>query len=297
MARALTSTQLNATANVSGSFSYNPSAGTVLGAGTTILQVTFAPRSSHYTSVTATTSVQVTPYTPVINWATPAPITSGTALSSAQLNATANVAGNFIYSPGPGTMPSVGTTTLQATFTPYDTTDYSTQTVTVQLVVTATKASTNVVILYPSAGATISGTINVLGYVNLFLDSAGTYLMVDGVDVSTYRVMGSPWLYKPRHHNPVQRIAYAAAMGSRYREQRDTLRARDRQRGKPEAQRGRLVLPRYFSIRANRLLVSSLAPQRRHSGKARISVVAFCGGYKLYCAAAIRAKLSTRESL
>ena len=37
--------------------------------------------------------------TPVVTWATPADIVYGTALSTTQLNATANVAGSFSYTP------------------------------------------------------------------------------------------------------------------------------------------------------------------------------------------------------
>ncbi len=42
--------------------------------------------------------------TPVITWATPGAVTVGAALSSSQLDATANVAGTFTYSPAAGTM-------------------------------------------------------------------------------------------------------------------------------------------------------------------------------------------------
>ena len=63
--------------------------------------------------------------TPVITWSAPAAIVSGTALSSTQLNATANVAGSFVYNPASGTVPSVGTLSLSAAFTPADTTNYN----------------------------------------------------------------------------------------------------------------------------------------------------------------------------
>jgi hypothetical protein len=72
---------------------------------------------------------------PTITWTTPAAITYGTALSVAQLNATANVGGTFAYAPASGTVPSAGTQTLSATFTPTDGTDYSAATASVQLVV------------------------------------------------------------------------------------------------------------------------------------------------------------------
>jgi hypothetical protein len=50
-----------------------------------------------------------------ITWDTPAPVPVGTALGSAQLDASANVAGRFVYSPAAGTvMNAAGTQTLPA---------------------------------------------------------------------------------------------------------------------------------------------------------------------------------------
>src|SRR5678809_1176219 len=50
---ALSATQLNATANVPGSFVYNPSAGTLLDAGANTLSVTFTPTdAANYTGAT-----------------------------------------------------------------------------------------------------------------------------------------------------------------------------------------------------------------------------------------------------
>ena len=46
--------------------------------------------------------------TPVITWNNPANITYGTALSATQLNATANVAGSFTYTPAAGTVLNAG---------------------------------------------------------------------------------------------------------------------------------------------------------------------------------------------
>jgi hypothetical protein len=56
----LSATQLNATANVPGTFSYVPMAGTVLNAGTQSLSVTFYPSdSAHYAVTTATVNLIV----------------------------------------------------------------------------------------------------------------------------------------------------------------------------------------------------------------------------------------------
>ena len=70
-----------------------------------------------------------------ITWPTPTAIVYGTALSGTQLDASANVAGSFSYSPVAGTVLPAGPQTLSVTFTPYDTADYATTTVTVQLTV------------------------------------------------------------------------------------------------------------------------------------------------------------------
>ena len=75
--------------------------------------------------------------TPTISWAAPAAITQGTALSATQLNASASVAGTFVYSPAAGTVLATGTHTLTATFTPADTTRYNTATASTVLVVNA----------------------------------------------------------------------------------------------------------------------------------------------------------------
>ena len=132
----LSATQLNATANVPGTFVYSPAAGTVLTANTRTLKATFTPTDTlNYATVSTTRSLVVNKAVPVITWATPAPITYGTPLSPAQLNATADVPGSFVYSPAAGAVLSVGAHTLKATFTPNDTTDYTTATATRSLTV------------------------------------------------------------------------------------------------------------------------------------------------------------------
>jgi hypothetical protein len=128
---ALSGTQLNATATynsttVAGTFVYTPAKGSVLGAGSHTLLVTFTPtNTTNYTGVGASVTLQVSQAAPKITWANPAAITYGTVLSSLQLNATASVPGSFVYSPPAGTVLAAGTQTLSVTFTPTDTTDYS----------------------------------------------------------------------------------------------------------------------------------------------------------------------------
>src|SRR5271156_3394474 len=134
----LSSAQLNATANVPGTFSYSPSVGAVPPVGTQPLTATFTPTdATDYVPATAHNSLTVDApggNTGAISWPTPAAISYGTALSSTQLNATANVAGPFTYTPAAGTVLKAGTQTLSAVFTPTDKT-YSAATATVQLTV------------------------------------------------------------------------------------------------------------------------------------------------------------------
>lgn len=141
----LSATQLDATANVSGTFSYSPTAGTVLPTGTQTLSTTFTPAdTADYNTATASVTITVNgqapsnppgKLTPTINWPQPAPITNPTPLNTTQLDATANVPGTFVYSPAAGMVLPGGTQMLTATFTPNDTADYDTATASVTLVV------------------------------------------------------------------------------------------------------------------------------------------------------------------
>ena len=102
----------------------------------------------------------VSPVTPVIKWATPAAIAYGTALSATQLDATTSVPGAFVYTPPLGTMLAVGSQTLSVTFTPTDTTDYTTSGAKVTLMVNAaaptisTTAAQNEAVIAAVADAT-----------------------------------------------------------------------------------------------------------------------------------------------
>lgn len=91
----LSATQLNATASVAGTFAYSPAAGAVLTVGQHTLAVTFTPNdTTDYSTANATVTLTVSKATPVLTWATPAAVPAGTALSSTQLDATANVPGD-----------------------------------------------------------------------------------------------------------------------------------------------------------------------------------------------------------
>jgi Pectate lyase superfamily protein len=135
----LSATELDATSSIPGTFVYSPASGAVLAAGAQTLTVTFTPANTTIYSITTTTvPLQVTPATPAITWAAPAPIDYGTALSATELNATSNVPGTFVYAPASGTMLPAGAQTLTVTFTPTDSENYTTTTSTVQISVTPT---------------------------------------------------------------------------------------------------------------------------------------------------------------
>ncbi|HTD44820.1 MAG TPA: family 16 glycosylhydrolase [Bryobacteraceae bacterium] len=74
----------------------------------------------------------------MITWASPAAIIYGAALGATQLDATASVPGTFAYTPAAGTVLAAGSQPLSVTFTPTDTTNYTTATAKVTLMVNPT---------------------------------------------------------------------------------------------------------------------------------------------------------------
>ena len=82
--------QLNAQTNVSGSFEYEPSAGTVVGAGTDqVLTVTFLPAdATDYTTVGSATTISVLQATPILHISAP-----GGAFNGSPFAASVTVAG------------------------------------------------------------------------------------------------------------------------------------------------------------------------------------------------------------
>ncbi len=88
----LSSTQLNATTTVAGTFAYSQALYTLLPVGNYTISTTFIPTdSTDYTIATSSVTLVVNPATPQINWPTPAPISFGTPLSGIQLDATVAV--------------------------------------------------------------------------------------------------------------------------------------------------------------------------------------------------------------
>ena len=113
----------------------------------------------------ASGSLTVAKAIPVISWQTPAPVPQGTFLTTSQLNATASVAGLFVYTPAAGTpMNSVGVQTLNVVFTPSDTVNFTTATASVKLTVTTIIIRTNVALAGNGGIASASSIYNVSSY-------------------------------------------------------------------------------------------------------------------------------------
>lgn len=112
---------------------YSSSATVPVNAGSYSVVATVADAS--YTG-SASGTLNIAKASPTITWSPPAGITYGTALSSAQLNATASVPGSFTYTPAAGTVLHAGAAqALQASFTPTDKVNYATASKSVTLAV------------------------------------------------------------------------------------------------------------------------------------------------------------------
>ena len=124
----LSNAQLDATASVPGTFVYNPPSGTILSVGQNQqLNTIFIPTDTiNYTTASATSSINVTQATPTVIWNNPDDIVYGTQLSGIQLDANASAPGTFVYNPPSGTVLNTGMHTLSVSFTPTDTTNYTT---------------------------------------------------------------------------------------------------------------------------------------------------------------------------
>ena len=134
----LAATQLDALAtglagaSLAGTFTYTPTLGSILKTGPEPLSVTFTPSSTNYIATTASSSIIVTQAVTKLAWTpNPAAIVYGTALSAAQLDAsaftlnTASVPGTYTYTPALGAVLATGTHPLSVMFTPTDTADFS----------------------------------------------------------------------------------------------------------------------------------------------------------------------------
>jgi RHS repeat-associated protein len=137
--------------------------------------------------------------TPVITWPTPAAISYGTALSATQLDATASVAGTFVYSPALGTVLAVGLNTLSVTFYPTDTTDYATVSIVITLQVLPVGSGSPVY----SFNVSYDSASNLTGYTDSIMGSWGfgydtlNRLQSSNVTSGSYAGVQINWGYDP----------------------------------------------------------------------------------------------------
>jgi hypothetical protein len=102
--------------------------------------VTATLDNPNFTATPVTGTLVIGPAAPAITWANPADFATGTALGTAQLDATASVPGSFRYSPAAGAVLNTsGVSVLSVQFTPADATDYLP--VTAQVMVNVVPAS------------------------------------------------------------------------------------------------------------------------------------------------------------
>jgi glycerophosphoryl diester phosphodiesterase len=180
----LSATQLNATANVAGSFTYNPTNGAALSAGLHTLTAQFTPADTNtYAPVAANVSMLVkSNNTPVITVRGPGKIGTNDLLSATMFQTTADVRGSFSFSPAPGTLLPLGTNIVTVTFTPSNS--------------VFTTMSTNVILI--GVPFVPEGTIWT------FTEPTDRLLPLFGDDVLTY--------HNPNTNNwPATKIAFGAA--------------------------------------------------------------------------------------
>lgn len=170
----LSGAQLCARASVPGSFEYKPDLGAVLAAGEHELTVVFTPADTlGYSISQSAVSLKVNKAVPAVKWPAPDPIAHDVALSAAQLNALAPVPGTFTYTPAAGEKLTPGVHELSAIFTPADTLNYETASVTVSLTVTE-KLPT--VITWPAPPPISYGTALGAAQLNATASVPGTFV-------------------------------------------------------------------------------------------------------------------------
>jgi hypothetical protein len=115
---------------------YSRTAGDTVAGSPYTISATLSPAGvlGNYTITYNTANFTINKATPTITWANPADITYGTTLGTTQLNATASVAGSFVYNPPAGTLLNAGDNQiLSVTFTPDDAANYTNNTANVQI--------------------------------------------------------------------------------------------------------------------------------------------------------------------
>lgn len=157
--------------------------------GTCVIDANEAGDTNYLPASQVQQTVPIAKGTPGFAWARPAAINFGTPLDAAQLNATASIAGSFVYTPPAGTVlqPGAGQT-LMVTFTPADAANWNgvsaTTTIdvnTTQPPITTTQTGPVDVPAGGSAaiiGGSVTGTVTVAPGASLYVGSGAS---VNGV--------------------------------------------------------------------------------------------------------------------
>ena len=149
----------------------------------------------------------------VLTWASPASISYGTALGAAQLNASANAPGTFVYNPTAGTILAAGSKTLTVTFSPSNSTLYTGATTSVALTVSEaplTITANNVSKVYGAAVPTLG--CSYAGFVNGDTPASLTTPVVMATDGTSNSVVGSYWIAANSATSSNYTIIYIGAM-------------------------------------------------------------------------------------
>jgi hypothetical protein len=160
---------LPVTYTVTGPATVSGSTLTITGAGAVAITASQGGNGSDQPAPPITQIITVNKATPALSWPAPAAIVYGTALSSAQLDASATgvggagLPGSFTYNPLAGAVPAVGSQSLQVSFTPADTTDYTTATTSVTLAVATAGlqvTANNATKVYGTANPAFTGAVS-----------------------------------------------------------------------------------------------------------------------------------------
>jgi hypothetical protein len=189
-----TSSLTGGTASVAGAFGW-ASGASVPSAGTPSESVTFTPtNATDYSTVTGTVKVTVNKATLSITWPTASAITYPQTLASSNLTG-GSTTGRFAWT-STTTVPNVGGPAQSVTFTPTNSTDYSTETNTVSITVNPEATSVSV---WPTSDAIALGqTLADSGWATPGTASTdGSFAWTDttiqpGVGTSSYSVTFTP---------------------------------------------------------------------------------------------------------
>lgn len=167
-----------------------------MNAGTYVAAVTAThPATAYLRYSTATSDFVIDRATPIVTWNTPVPIIYGTPLGGAQLNATANVGGSFVYSPALGTLLAAGQQILGVTFYPFNQTNYLNASASVVLTVNKRTPTVSVVggaFTYDGNPHAATGSVTGFGGASLGTPAFTYNGSPDApVDAGTYDVVGS----------------------------------------------------------------------------------------------------------